>query len=45
MQRWEYKIVAAVLTLKESYLNELGADGWELVCYNEMKLLFKRPIP
>lgn len=49
MTRWEYKIVApgfrAALddSKMENKLNELGADGWELVGFKGDYYVFKRP--
>ena len=34
MEKWEYKVCKApsTLTQRETALNELGQQGWELVC-------------
>jgi hypothetical protein len=46
MQKWEYKVVQAIL--HEEYLNDFGAQGWEVVSVVEggkgRTLLFKRPL-
>jgi hypothetical protein len=34
MKKYEYKVVNHTQELPESYLNELGEEGWELVSYN-----------
>jgi hypothetical protein len=42
MTQWEYR------TLREPVWNapnDLGREGWELVCVNNGKWYFKRPIP
>lgn len=39
--KWEYKTIS---TDWELTLNELGEEGWELVCYSEPNLIFKRPV-
>jgi hypothetical protein len=47
MQKWEYKIMDLPMFVKniEPSLNELGAEGWELVLYDIARGLavFKRP--
>ena len=45
MQKWEYKISHRMLD--EGDLNDLGADGWELVVYNYENdyFIFKRRKP
>lgn len=47
--KWEYAIVVIPNTRSEitSRLNELGAEGWELVTVDtdNMRAYFKRPIP
>ena len=42
--KWEYKIIAAhAAALSEDQLNELGAEGWELIGFNPgTPLIFKR---
>jgi hypothetical protein len=43
MQQWEYKIIEVLgHAQQEAELNELGADGWELVCLYVSKLYLKR---
>jgi hypothetical protein len=45
MQKWEYRQVHGGLT--DSQLNDLGAQGWELVGFafdnTEYRYVFKRP--
>lgn len=48
--KWEYIHIIAINT--EGLLNQLGADGWEVVCYNSAvtQYLLKRmngfiPVP
>lgn len=43
MTRWEYLVVGEPGITRES-LNELGADGWELIGIGLGLLVFKRPI-
>ncbi len=51
MSTWEYKIIEATLREKEgtaALLNELGAQGWELVTVNPLMFsasffVLKRP--
>ncbi len=49
MPKWEYKLVgdiAGTSAEMHSFLNALGADGWELVLSApEMFLVFKRSLP
>ena len=33
MKKYEYKAINHINELPESYLNELGEEGWELVNY------------
>lgn len=46
MQRWEYKVANVNFIQElEAALNELGAEGWELVSVDEyLNLVFKRPL-
>lgn len=48
--KWEYKVLASEDATPSKFLNELGADGWELVsviqysnCHS-FRFYFKRPI-
>lgn len=41
--KWEYKMVYLSNTDIEQYLNNLGNQGWELVCSNFNATLLKRP--
>lgn len=41
--KWEYKMVYLSNTNIEQYLNNLGNQGWELVCSNFNATLLKRP--
>jgi hypothetical protein len=46
MQKWEYLV--APVTFDDAALNELGAQGWELVAINHfngsyLNYIFKRP--
>lgn len=42
MQKWEYKVTG---WLNEAEMNQLGADGWELVAVDARweRFFFKRP--
>jgi hypothetical protein len=42
MQKWEYKFISSAFP-NENTMNQLGAEGWELVSVNEYKMFFKRP--
>jgi hypothetical protein len=48
--RWEYKVWAAGIRASlsderlQTKLNELGADGWELVAFKGEQFIFKRPV-
>jgi hypothetical protein len=42
MQKWEYKTISCAATEKD--LNELGAQGWELVAANDYYCFLKRPL-
>ena len=47
MITWEYKIYTPKLRHQfkaEEALNELGAQGWELVMKNDVAFFFMRPI-
>lgn len=49
MQKWEYKLTGYVPGSTDDVitaLNELGAEGWELVTSAaEWTFIFKRPLP
>ena len=42
MQKWEYKTLSYAPS--EEQLNQLGAQGWELVAANEAFCFLKRPL-
>ena len=46
MEKWEYKVVdiPGDIRTKETRLNELGQQGWELVCCNGNYYIFKRKV-
>lgn len=43
--KWEYTMQHST-TMSKPIMDELGMDGWELVCYipEEQNFYFKRPI-
>lgn len=53
MTKWEYRLAASCVNTVESWFNEQGAEGWELVSaytvQNDTKhftnFIFKRPVP
>jgi hypothetical protein len=42
MKKWEYMIIKDNLTITQ--LNELGTQGWEVVCYYDHSFLIKREL-
>ena len=43
MQKWEYKVVKRV-DVSESGLNELGAEGWDLIQSGTGGYMFRRAL-
>jgi hypothetical protein len=41
MKQFEYKIITPILN-REEKLNNLGFEGWELVCVDQGTMYFKR---
>jgi len=34
MKRWEYQTLTNKTGLRDSFLNKMGEDGWELISFN-----------
>jgi hypothetical protein len=44
MEKWEYKLKSFIVLTDIKKLNEMGADGWELVMRDNFTVIFKRKV-